>query len=571
MFCATALAETGQYRSKVLLSPVGEIDKGSDMSIEELEQQIDTIEQSYAKSSAGRHLARHYVGQGEYDKALTYYRTALAAQGLSDIANREMLREVAQVELLKKDYAAAVKTLEQVVQINLVPEIADYLLLAQAHHKLGNYVQVVAALDEIQEKGLALDAVQAHQALALYYRAGAYLQCEVLLQKLLKLEPNKPENWHLLVSVYLQQNKKRQALDRLSLAREKSVRFTEKDVLLLADLHGVNENPYGAAEVLAAALVSQELAASGEHYRKLFEFWFQAREMSRAQQALERAAQLSDDTQLYLYLAQLQMEEQSWQAMHKTMLVACSDELQDKFVSRANLLLGISQLKLGDAAGARRAFINATLIGGASEQGGQWLNYMNAAPASKNELRRIVGVCYGTRDKRGRIASVSDVDAQAAEAEQPSPAAISIATKTVPQMRLYYTEPALPLQEVLKDLKSLAARMNMSLVKARGTVEGQLHVISNNHPSGEVEEGLQVAFPVRGLPTTRGQYKARTASAFKCAYLGYRGEAVEFASVWSGFVQSLEDQGYQFTGETRLVFGTGEGDDLEVEIQLGIH
>ena len=78
-FSAVTRAEQGQYRSKVLLSPDGEMNRGAELSIEELEQQIKAIDQPYAKSSAGRHLARHYVEQGEYDKAIEYYQTALAA------------------------------------------------------------------------------------------------------------------------------------------------------------------------------------------------------------------------------------------------------------------------------------------------------------------------------------------------------------------------------------------------------------------------------------------------------------------------------------------------------------
>ncbi len=61
-FSQAGLAEQqGQYRSKVLITPGGEMDKGAELSIEELEKQISSIQQPYAKSSAGRHLARHYV------------------------------------------------------------------------------------------------------------------------------------------------------------------------------------------------------------------------------------------------------------------------------------------------------------------------------------------------------------------------------------------------------------------------------------------------------------------------------------------------------------------------------
>ena len=566
-----ALAEGGQYRSKVILSPVGEMDKNAGLSIAELEQQINGIEQAYAKSSAGRHLARHYVEQGEYDKAIEYYQIALAAEGLSNIANREMLREVARVQLLQQDYAGAVKTLEAVLEIDLLPEAADFLLLSHSQYKLGKYVAVVAVLDRLQEQDLTLTIAQIQQSLALYYRTGAYAQCEGLLQQLLILEPQNPKNWHLLVSVYLQQSKKREALDRLALAREKAVPFSEQDVLLLVDLQATNENPYSAAEILSAALMAGEIEASGENYRKLFELWFLAREKSAAQEALARAAQLSSDTELYLYLAQLQMDEKSWPAMHKTMLEACKEQLNERYLSKANLLLGVSQLKMGDAVGARRSFINATLVGGATEQAGQWLNYMQGEPASKEELRRIVGVCYGERDKRAEVAVVSaELEAPAPAAKDTTRAGITVETKTVPAMRLYYIKSKLSLVEVAPDLTSIAARMSVSLARAQGTAEGPLHLISTRSDSGKKK--LHIAFPVRGLPVVRGQYKTRRTQPFKCAYLTFKGSAAELKLAWRGFARAVVEQGHELSGEvrTRVNGSTREAGILNLELQLGI-
>ncbi len=156
-FAVSTVAEDGQYRSKILLVPEGEWAKGAELSIEELELQLGSIEDAYAKSSAGRHLAQHYVQRKEYDKAIEYYKDALAAQGLSSIADRAMLRELAQVYLLRKDYPSAVATLQQALAIELVTDVADYLLLARAQHQLGRYVDVVATLDSIQQAGLVLE------------------------------------------------------------------------------------------------------------------------------------------------------------------------------------------------------------------------------------------------------------------------------------------------------------------------------------------------------------------------------------------------------------------------------
>ena len=120
-----AYGQEGQYRSKIRIDPAGDVSQGEGLSIEELERQISSITDSYAKSSAGRHLARHFVEQGEYTRAIEYYQQALTARGLSDIANREMLRELAQVYLLNKNYADAAATLERVLRIKLVPEVTD--------------------------------------------------------------------------------------------------------------------------------------------------------------------------------------------------------------------------------------------------------------------------------------------------------------------------------------------------------------------------------------------------------------------------------------------------------------
>ena len=567
-----SLAEQGQYRSKVLVTPGSDVDKGTQLSIEELEQQIGSIELPYAKSSAGRHLARHYVAQGEYGNAIAYYRQALAAEGLSDIANREMLRELAQVYLRKEDYAAAAQTLERALAIDLLPEVTDYLLLAQAHYRLGKYVAVVATLDRIQEQGLALDTTQLRQALALYYRVGAYAQCERLLQRLLALEPDEPQHWHLLASVYLQQDKKRQALDQLALAREKSVPFTESELFLLVNLQAANRNPYGAAQTLADALAKQQVKANGANYRKLFEFWLQAREQEHARNALATAARLSGDTELYLYLAQLQMEERAWQSMYQTMLAACANQLPDKYVGRANLLLGVSQLKLGDESAARRSFINATLIGGANAQAGQWLGFMNAAPTTEEEARRIVGICYGARDKRLKVASRSDARPAVAAVEKVTDLTSreDIQIKTVPAMRLFYAEYDGPLVQLTGKLQSMGVRMNINLVKAGGSADGPLQIISTEAPvPGGAQASVQLALPFRGTPAGRGRYRTRAVPSFNCAYVAGEGAGKDFLAAWARFAEVLQAAGYELTGERRIVIARNSG-AIQTELQLGI-
>ena len=573
---APALAQEGQYRSKMIIKP-GDA-SGGELSVEELEKQIDSLGDPYARSSAERHLARHYVEQKQYDKAIAYYRGALDAGGLSDVADREMQRELAQVYLLSENYTEAAATLERVLGSKLVPEAGDFLLLAQARYHLGNYVAVVAALDRLQEKGLALDVAQTRKALALYYRAGAYEQSERLLGELLRLEPDNPQHWHQLASVYLQQNKRRQALDHLALAREKGVAFSDRELLLLADLHAVNRNPYGAAQTLAEGLSAGTVTASGLHYRRLFEFWLQAREQEKAMDALAQAARLTGDIELYLYLAQLQMERQAWRPMQQAVLAACSARLEDRYVGRANLLLGVSQLKLGDQPGARRSFINATLVGGVGPEAGQWLNFMEAAPPTERENKRVVGPCYGSEGKYASLQAAAGEEASATAPAETAPAADSagFAFKTVPEQNLFYVEYDMPLAQLAAELRGKAARLGVSLIKSGGSVDGPLQVIALGDagagPGAEAgEPALQVALPARGAPRAGGPYRLRRSEPFRCAYRVYEGPPEGLAQGWREFARELSDTGHALSGEQRLLFPTAPtSGNVRIEMQLGV-
>lgn len=559
--------EAGQYRSRILLDPLGEIGKGSEMSIVELEAEIDSIADPYARSSATRHLARHYVEQKDYTAALGWYREALAAEGLSPVANREMLREMAQVYLLDENHAEAAQTMEQALALDLVPDARDFLLLAQTRYKQSDYVGVVAALDGISAKGLPLDTQQKRQALALYYRAGAFEQCETLLRQLLAESPAEPEYWHQLASVYLQQNKRRAAMDQLVLALEKGIPFTHDEMILLVDLLAVNGNPYGAAQVLEESMSGELLPRDAANQRKLFELWLQAREREQAKRALVRAAQLSGDTELYLYLAQLQLEDEQWSGVEQTVLAVCKDELEDRYVSRANLLLGVSLLKQSREEAARQVLINATLVGGANQQAAEWLRFMEARPPTEAELRRVRGPCFGSAGKQAALReemSADEVLASPAEEEAIADARLgeSLEIQTAAPRRFYVSEHDSPLPELLPRIRSLATHQYVSLARAGGTSAGPLQVLK------EDEGPLRLAIPLRGAVPASGRYRIYEADEFR--YLARSLDTGEnaIADPLPAALQALQSAGLEPDGRWRLLLD-GEEEE-QFELQLGV-
>ncbi len=562
-------AEEGQYRSRILVTPPGEIGIGSGVSNRELEQQIDRIDDPYARSGAARHLGRHFAGEGDYVKAERYYRDALETAGLADVANREILRELARIYLQQGNYDAAANAIEQALAMNLAPDAMDFLVLAQTHYKLRQYVKAVEALDRLTALDVTLERSQMEQVVAVYYRASGYRQAETYLRQLIERYPDAHRHWHLLANVYLQMGKRRQALNQLVLARQKGIPFEQSDLVLLADLHAANGDPYEGAQFLQTSMAAGLVEPSGNHYRKLFEYWFQAREKQRAMDSLDKAAALTGDIELYMYLAQLLQEDAKWQGMYEAMLRACEKPLPEKYLGRANLLLGVSQLKLGNPEGARRSFINATLIGGATEQAAQWLNFMAAAPPTEDELRRLKGICYGAEDVQLKVARHSGRGESSTKLDVEL---LELLRKTVPAMRFFSASYTEPLDEAMGKLRQRLARMNIALIKSGGKATGTAQVIFTlDSSTASTIEQWDLAIPTGGTTRGAGRHRAHSVGAFNCVYFRYEGEPEGFLKTLNQFLARVEEENFALGGEVRLVFLPDfSSKGLLIEVQVGV-
>ncbi len=572
--CQIVLAE--QYRSKLFLDPGKQLSESSQLSLKDLELQINSMTNAYSKSSTGRYLARHYVNGKNYSKAIEYYRTALSAEGLSGVANDVLLKELAGIYVLNKQYKEAIGSLDQLSSTPIKEQDTSIIILrAQAYYGLSDYLSVVETLDEIMPQGHTLSDLQLKQMLGLYYKSGSYVQSEKILQTLINRAPQIFSYWQQLTSIFLMQNKHKRALDQLSLARQKQLQFGTKDILLLADLYVANSAPEKGARLFQQAIAAGEIENNEKYNKRLFEYWLQARENEKATETLKRAIKHIKDFELFIRLAQLQMEQEDWQGMNSTMLFACQKTLDDKYVSRANLLLGVSQLKLGDKTNARASFINSTLISGAGDKARAWLKYMNAERPESDELRAITGPCHPEERK---VRYVKHNAPQRAEPIVNAPIessseVIAVNTKTVPSQSLYGIKLSVEPEDLASSIKNQAFRTGVSLVKTGGTINGPLHILFD----GALSEGepikFRLAFPYKGKPKNKGPYRAKKAPEFKCTYYNYTGPASDIFSAWARLYKQTNDAGFTPNGESRMVLtvdDSGDTPEMLFELQLGI-
>lgn len=371
-------AEAAPYRSKLLLEPGQSLDEAAELSIEQMEAQFKSLQDDYARASTGMQLAQHYLQKKEYDKAIEYYQQALAAKGLSEPVNRQLRQQLAAVYLMKKDASGALRELQQLDDLNRTRERDVAMMYAQVYFLQKDYLATARALDKVMQLAPDVEPGFHSQVLALSFSIGDFSRAETVLKHFLERQPDTVEYWFQLVSVYLKQEKTAQALAVMRLAQARKIEFSEQNLLLYTSLLATEHNLYQAAEILQGGLSSGRIDGSGEHYRTLFEYWYKAQETDRALTALQEASTRSGDVELYLFQAQLLMQRSRWQDMRDTLLQVCKQRLPAQHVGEANLLLGVSELKLGNTEPARQAFVNATLVGGATDKAAQWLHYLDA-------------------------------------------------------------------------------------------------------------------------------------------------------------------------------------------------
>ena len=631
VWCFSFDVNAQQYRSKLFLDPALSLSDSEQLSLEELEKQFATISDSYDKSSAGRQLARHFVKGENYSKAIDYYQSSLASEGLSQHAVEEMRVELATVYLLQKNYSAAVTTLGAVSSLNDAiagkgrisgkknsggegersgeTKPAWIILFARAYSGVGDHLSVVNALEPLRQLHASLTELQLKQMLALYYQASSYPHCEALLLRLIDDRPQHTAYWRQLTSVYLAQKKYKAAMDRLELSRLKRITQRPSDIKLLAELYVTNGAAEKGARLLSVALEKLLIADNEENNIRLFEYWLQAREKSRATDALQRRIALVTDVGLHLQLAQLQMEAEQWASMEATITNVCTQTLDDRYVSRANLLLGVSRLKQGDSQGARQSFINATLVAGETSKALQWLAFMEAEQPTDKELRRISKPC-APKDTRvrhvattggstplidqGDEGGIGNKAAHATGLSQSGSGEADLKRVEYKAQRLFTIGLSLDEEQMGKRLGAAFLALNVALVKSGGSSNGPVQVLLVNQPAGTLKKDMQsgpqlaglqkpklqlrLAQPYKGLANIRGRYKLEKSAPYSALSGNFVGNLADIQQQLVIWQQQALGAGYELSGDNRLVFkspikGTKNeagSNKFSAELMLGI-
>ncbi len=586
----TFSVSAAQYRSRELSAPKNPSEY-NEKSIEELEQELATIEDAYSKASTAQFLARFYLSQGEdadLDKAITYYIAALTPvdneQGLSIYAQQAGYLELANIYFYKKNYRGFSEALENYINVKGKPDVALLIKQSYSYYHLQYAKKALAkarqAFTAIKQQKNFSDIAALQQLLFVFFQLQAYSQAIELQQRIVNLDHQNLQQWLRLSQLYMQIKAFDKASEVLLIAMEKGFRLPQEQLVQLPQMLSFVNNPYAAAVQLSTFLQQGLLPATSDHYKTLFNYWWRAQETDKAIAALVKSTDLSPSVEAYLNLAELYYQQMQWQLMQDNVLKACAEPIDDIYVSRSNVLLGISEFKLDNMASARQAFINATLVGGEGDTANQYLLFMQAPKPTDKELSQFYGPCKprwaSSGSKALNLAGVKGFGLQQYTSDE-------LQTMILPKFILRTGKPAtylygeytLAVSDLEAKLMPLIMKLAMFIVKNGGTIDGNMRFIFLEPADQEAQTlSLRLAFPVGKMPRQKGRYKVFKEDGFYSARWVFQGSPDALLNAWKRFYQAVIEQGYTPTGEARqevLEVDQLRPDFIKMELQIALN
>jgi tetratricopeptide (TPR) repeat protein len=166
-----------------------------------------------------------------------------------------------------------------------------------------------------------------------------------------------------------------EALIPLQLAYSQGLLTDESELRRLAELLLYLDLPYRAAQVVERGIETKTMATASDTFELLSNSWIAAREFEKAVTPLERAADLSDNGELYVRLAQVHIQREKWSDAAEVLKLALDKGGLDN-AGDAQLLMGIAYFSQKRPQQALTWFARAREHPETQDEADNWLKYI---------------------------------------------------------------------------------------------------------------------------------------------------------------------------------------------------
>ncbi|MBI81535.1 MAG: hypothetical protein CMD85_05930 [Gammaproteobacteria bacterium] len=269
-----------------------------------------------------------YFAQEKYDLAINTYKQLLRYEEVDYKLANQARFSLAQLSFIKEDYKSAIDYLLKWIENEEEPSSQAYSLLATTYYQLSNfkkakqYIEIAIQMAESREIPVTVKNEEGEEVETGEMKMGVARENDYLLKMAVYTElkqdldvlpiyeilvQNYPKKryWTGLASLYGQKDRVLDQLGALEAAHEDRLLDKEREYIALGQLLFMHQNPYKAAKALEYGFRNGFVKDKEKTLKALGQYWHAAKELEKAKPAYEKAASLSEEGELFIFLGQV--------------------------------------------------------------------------------------------------------------------------------------------------------------------------------------------------------------------------------------------------------------------------
>ncbi len=318
--------------------------------------------------------------QERYGDAIKSYEKVLTQPELPEALVLSTLKTMAQLQFTQEDYTGALVTINRLMKSVDEPSADIFMLKGQALFQMERYDDALGpikiAIDMYRDQGRPPKENWLLLLRVIYFERNDYDNMLEVVKELLVYYP-KDTYVLTLAGIYSEQGDTKKQLALTEVLYEKGMLNSASNVTNLANLYLMHGLPYKAAVLLQKEIDNKVVDANERNLRLLSQSWYQAREDQKAIPPLKIAAEMSDDGELYVRLAQAQINLEQWKDAAESINKALKRGGL-KRTDQANIMLGMALFNQKRLTQARRAFERANKDKRSARTASQWIQYVDS-------------------------------------------------------------------------------------------------------------------------------------------------------------------------------------------------
>ena len=317
-----------------------------------------------------------------YEDALAAFEVALSVDYLPDSAMQQLKYNLGQLYLGQENYDRSIELFEEWLDGAEKPDAQAHFMITIAYAGKEDWASALSHARTSVNLSTSPVENRLRLLLAVEYQNGNIPETLEVLKTLVTLFPKK-DYYMQLAFGYSNFGEEEKALAMLELAYQLDYLNKERELTQLTQRYLYHELPWPAAKIMAKGLEDGTVETTSKNLELYANSLLHAREYTEAIVPLTEAADLAEEGDLYVRLAQVHLEIEDWRKARKALESAIEKgSLRD--LGSAQLLLGVSNYNEKRFKSAKIAFLAAAEEEKSADSARKWLKHVNRAINSQD-------------------------------------------------------------------------------------------------------------------------------------------------------------------------------------------